>query len=465
MKKNLSLLLVIMILFSSLTLSSCKSNKSYMEFVTVMEILKKKYNKNDTMTVLQDEIKDRGLDQDPDSYVCILQSGISGDVEIPGEHEGAPVVAAASRKSEYGGMTSLKVSNGIRCLVGICYRDSSSYSIKKCSLPEDIAVVSCFSDCDCIKELDLSGVSEIKDSFSLCSRLRNLKVTSSTKKITGGSFNSCDDLEKLELPGKFEKLSKSFRNCTFLKELSISKEASGDDEIKEINECFDNCIVLEKISLNASVRSMTDSFNSLNALKTLNLEKMPDKIDGSFSECKAISEVVFREPVKEIKNSFNKNKSLKKVTFEKETREIENSFCNCAALTEVSFKARAESVKSSFNGNEALEKVSAPGGFGSVNDSFRDSTLREAPDELKKAAETQPEEKTPAGRTSIDADMASFLEKSDSEKALKSWCQRVSFRSRKREDSYLRIMILFSLMRMSGKSFMQSRIKNPIRSY
>ena len=155
-----------------------------------------------------------------------------------------------------------------------------------------------------LRNLDLSGVTDISSMFNGCYNLKTLNVSGwDTSKVTDMTkvFASCFELESLDLnswnTSKVEKMSGMFEHCTSLKKLNISGWKTSN--VVNMRNMFRDCSSLTELDLSS--------------WKTSNVYKM----DGMFRDCSSLTGLDL--------SSWKTS----------DVYEMEYMFMNCSSLTEL----------------------------------------------------------------------------------------------------------------------------------
>ena len=165
MKKTLSLLLAVLMLFSS---------------IAILTACAKKKDKNGIIYRLND---------DKDEYTVVGYKGDDSVVRIPEKFKGVPVTKIGDNAFD------------------------GCKSIKKISISDRVTSIGdyAFSLCENLKEIVIpDSVTRIGDyAFSLCYDLEYVKIGDSVESIGASAFSGCDSLESVVLPVSVKKIGRS----------------------------------------------------------------------------------------------------------------------------------------------------------------------------------------------------------------------------------------------------------------
>lgn len=143
------------------------------------------------------------LDETAGGY-CIIaaDTAISGDLVIPNQYDGMPVVRIAERAFyNCENLNSIELPDSITDIGASAFRGCSG--LTSIFLPDGLKVIS--SDC-----------------FHGCTDLRSIDIPSSVQQISERAFYECESLEEIVFPDSLQKIdSTAFRRCSSLSEIHI----------------------------------------------------------------------------------------------------------------------------------------------------------------------------------------------------------------------------------------------------
>lgn len=172
---------------------------------------------------------------------CILVDGVGSEesVAVPDEVGGCTVVEIADFAFFHTGHSQTQVNTKLR----------------EISLPDTIKRIGerAFGFCENLAKIEIPGsVEEIADYAFVNSGLVEAVIQPGMKKLGAGAFNICSYLEKIELPEGLESIGElAFANCRRLTEIRVP------NGVKSIGErAFRNCSGLTSIALSDTVEEM-----------------------------------------------------------------------------------------------------------------------------------------------------------------------------------------------------------------
>lgn len=198
------------------------------------------------------------------------------------------LIHVAKKNSDSKKITSYKVKDGTRLIAqGAFYLDSLTYTsadelvyadLKTISIPSSVKIVNAFAFYGCSKltQLNISdGVENIDgNAFEKCSSLKSISLPKALKKLNKNVFNSCDSLTTVTVCGNPELSQGAFNACKVLTSVEFAEGLKSFDL-----SVFNDCAKLATVTLPASLTKFTDGVaKGCDALKTIKSYK------GSASE-------------------------------------------------------------------------------------------------------------------------------------------------------------------------------------
>ena len=312
MKKIMSLLLSVLMLFTTITAVPLAGNAAVKTKYGQNAQYEYCINNNETVTIT--------------SYKC---KDFEGEVVIPSKIEGKRVTvideyAFASCKS----ITGVKVPDTVteirKGVFVFCYK------LKKVSLPKNLKKIAdlVFSDCVCLESIKIpDSVTAIGNgAFYNCLALENAELPKCLKRISAETFLHCESLTGITLPDSVTELcTESFAHCLSLKNIKIPGKVTkiGDsafegcrslskislpNKVKEIKEgTFEGCRSLTSVSIPGSVTAIgEEAFYDCTALRSVSVPKSVTKIGSrAFAYVLPLDENNKTEPVFIIKGYSN----------------------------------------------------------------------------------------------------------------------------------------------------------------
>lgn len=194
-----------------------------------------------------------------------------------------------------------------------------------------------FNNCTSLKSIEIpSGVTMIlSNTFFSCESLQSVTIPNSVRKISKDAFAGCRSLESITIPeGVTEIGSNVFGSCTSLQSITIP---AGITEISAYT--FYDCRSLQSITIPDSVTKIGDSaFFNCWSLKSV---VIPDSVTEigtyAFYNCAALQNISISSGIAEIQSgAFEYCTSLKSVVIPDSVTKIGNSaFENCSSLENI----------------------------------------------------------------------------------------------------------------------------------
>lgn len=158
------------------------------------------------------------LDETADGY-CIIaaDTSISGDLVIPDQYNGRPVVRIAERAFyNCETLTSIALPDSITAIGASAFRGCSG--LTSVSLPDGLEVIpsDCFHGCTALRFVDIpSGVQQISErGFYECESLEEIDLPDSLQKIDSSAFRRCSSLGEIQIPLSVERIGEHvFYSC------------------------------------------------------------------------------------------------------------------------------------------------------------------------------------------------------------------------------------------------------------
>lgn len=219
--------------------------------------------------------------------VCTTQTGLSGEVKIPVEINGYPVVSIGKDTSNPcipagSSVTAVLVPNTITAIKDGAFKGSTGMkrfdfyevesgeliamenaplrtigasafsgatSLEYLATPENLAIGdNAYSGCTKLKTIILSeGVATGKQSFKGCTAAINVTIGKNTT-LGDNCFEGCTSITTIYVPQTTRLGNYAFKGCTGLKNLEVGIETIGNQ--------FDNCYALENIVLDDTVKKV-----------------------------------------------------------------------------------------------------------------------------------------------------------------------------------------------------------------
>lgn len=253
-----------------------------------------------------------------------------------------------------------------------------------------------FSNCTSLTSVEIStSVFSIgKYAFSKCSSLKDIEIPYSIKTIGESSFCYCTSLKEIQIPSSVTSIEKlAFSGCSLIDEIEIPNSVKSIGEscfagcssltriefpsnLKMISwGTFYGCCSLKEVKIPSSVKSIEDNaFNGCCSLKELKLNSSIKSIGSfAFSECSSLTEIEIPSSVKTIgESAFSKCTSLIKIEILSSTIEkvCESTFSGCSSLTTMEIPSSVNSIENeAFSGCSSLIEARIPSSVISIGNS------------------------------------------------------------------------------------------------
>ena len=213
--------------------------------------------------------------------------------------------------------------------------------------------ISAFDSCNNIESINLKNVTDIVyGAFTNCKSLK--KVDYSNVQTLGlYSFMNCTSLKEVKLPDSLSSIgASSFRNCESLENLYIPQNINTIYEDDYDNYIFANCDNLNKVTVNESNKNYIVDNNTLYTKDFKTLIKQLDKNVETFTtrdETDLISTT-----------AFNDCKKLKNINTNNVTEIMYGGFANCDNLKDVLLPKVTELKGCVFAGCNSLKTFKMP---------------------------------------------------------------------------------------------------------
>lgn len=211
-----------------------------------------------------------------------------------------------------------------------------------------------FSNCTCIKEINLKNLNEIGSyAFSNCSELVDVKFTASIKRLGVGCFSYCTSIKEVVIGPSVEQIGEDlFRGCTGLEKITIpfvgrTKDSDIDyfgyffgfnlgDNFAEVDNMNNVPKSIKEVIITNDNNIGENAFANCEYIKTIEMSDTVKTIEkGAFSCCRALENIKLSNTLEVIKtDAFFYCQNLKTIFIPKSVSSIEYlAFSVCFDLT------------------------------------------------------------------------------------------------------------------------------------
>lgn len=258
---------------------------------------------------------------------------------------------------------------------------SGCTSLKKVEIPDTVTIIGawCFADCFSLESIVIpKGVTKIThNAFSRCNKLTSIKVSEDNKKYD--SRNNCNAVIETKtntllfgckssvIPDTVTSIgADAFSCCYLLKSINIP------NSVKSIGEnAFLMCTSLESVVIPDSIETVGEwAFAECTSLSSVKISNKLTAISGwMFSNCSSLSSVAIPASVETIDQSaFVDCSSLLQVSIPESVERVGDwAFCNCSSLSAVELPESLKSIgEGAFSNCTALKSVVIPKNVSSI---------------------------------------------------------------------------------------------------
>ncbi|MFD0702859.1 leucine-rich repeat domain-containing protein [Slackia equolifaciens] len=334
-----------------------------------------------------------------EAMVTHADSGISGDVEIPGTIEVGDQKYKVTSIGDHAfswctDLTEITIPESVTSIGDHAFRGCSS--LTQITIPEGVTSIGdhAFSECSSLTQITIpegvtsigdgafsycygltqiaipEGVTSIGDvAFRGCSSLTEVAIPESVTSIGGGAFNACSSLTQITIPEGVTSIGDyAFSGCSKLTEIAIPEGVTsiGDG-------AFNSCLGLTQITIPEGVTSIGDDafYDCLSLTQIAIPESVTSIGNGAFDGCSSLTEVAIPEGVTSIGyGTFAFCSSLKEITIPEGVTSIgDYAFSWCTGLTEVAIPESVTSIgQGTFADCSSLKEITIPESVTSIGD-------------------------------------------------------------------------------------------------
>lgn len=180
--------------------------------------------------------------------------------------------------------------------------------------------------------------------FSGCTALASITIPDSVERIGGWTFSNCTSLKNVTIPDSVKSIDGgAFSGCTALTSISIPNNVKSIDF-----HAFSGCTALTSVTISDSVEIIDSyAFSGCTALTSIIIPNSVESIElRAFSDCTALTSVTIPDSVTSVDSyAFSGCTSLKSVTIPDSVTGIDSyAFYDCTALTSITIPESVTSI-------------------------------------------------------------------------------------------------------------------------
>ena len=271
----------------------------------------------------------------PDSVTEIGNGAFMSCPELTGVTIGDGTLSIGVKAfMECGKLDSLKIGKHVKSIGTASFAVCSS--LVEVDIPESVEVIdsSAFQACASLEKVTGgSGVKSIgTKAFAGCTSLLFAAIGERVTSVGPAAFAYCGKLEEIIIPDGVEKVDDScFLGCTSLKTVTLNENV-----IAILRKAFSSCTSLERVENTENVKTIGAS--AFAYCKSLPEAVLPDGIDviesGTFAGCTSIKNVVINDKVTAVgAEAFYGCSSLERLEIGKNVSAIgDGAFASCTSL-------------------------------------------------------------------------------------------------------------------------------------
>lgn len=273
----------------------------------------------------------------PDGYGIYSYNGSGGDIVIPAEYKGLPVIEIGSSVFSYKNVTSLITNNNLLRIKNSAFQGNTNLKT---------VVIA-----DTVKEIE-------QQAFLACKNLESVTIGSGLEKLGQGVFSGCNWYYNFPVD-----------DAVYIGKIMYSYKGtvSGAFTIKDgtvsiADNAFDNQKGLTSIAVPQSVKYIGQyAFRDCASLKEIKLPKNLSELGNCAFKGSGLTTVVIPDSITTLSNAFNNCANLKSITIGKGVKQIDYAaFENCG-IEELIIPANVTEYGGAFSGNTTLKKLTILG--------------------------------------------------------------------------------------------------------
>ncbi|MDM8300743.1 leucine-rich repeat domain-containing protein [Collinsella tanakaei] len=315
-----------------------------------------------------------------EAMVTHADSGISGDVEIPGTIEVGDQKYKVTSIGDHAfswctDLTEIAIPEGVTSIGDHAFSGCSS--LTQIAIPEGVTSIGdhAFSECSSLTQITIpEGVTSIGDgAFSYCYGLTQIAIPEGVTSIGGVAFRGCSSLTEVAIPESVTSIGDgAFSGCSRLTQVAIPEGVTsiGDGT-------FFYCSRLTQITIPEGVTSIGDyAFSGCSSLTQITIPEGVTSIgDRAFNNCSSLTQIAIPEGVTSIgDHAFDFCFRLKEITIPEGVTSIgDYAFTYCSSLKEITIPESVTSIgDGAFYGCVNLTNVYVREGLSLGTDPFID---------------------------------------------------------------------------------------------
>lgn len=345
--KILSLLLSLLIVFSSFGICAFAAGESYLTFV------------------------DGG-----DFYqLSRCNQYAMGEINIPASYSGKPVTMIASNAfKDCERISKVTIPASVTSVGSSAFENCASLGTVVFESENCTIGTAAFRYCSTLKSITLpSGLKAIPiEAFAGCTALSSISIPSTVTTINKEAFKLCSSLQSVTIPASVTSIGTNvFLNCAKINEFKVQ---AGNTAYKAISSClydysgktliqYPNGKATTGFTVPAGTETIADSaFGSNSVLTSVTLPSGLKTLKAySFNKCTALSSVVIPDSVTYIgSQAFGGCTSLKSITIPKNVETYSGAFYNSGIETVVIANGVKKIDEKAFEKCASLKNVSIP---------------------------------------------------------------------------------------------------------
>lgn len=268
----------------------------------------------------------------PDGYGIYSYKGNGGDIVIPANYKGLPVIEIGSSVFSYKNVTSLVTNDNLLKISDHAF--SGNADLKTVVIA------------DTVNEIG-------QQAFMSCVNLDSVTVGKGLEKLGQGVFDYCNWYYNLPAGAIY------IGNVLYNYKGTVSGEFTiKDDAVSIADNAFDNQRKMTSINIPQSVKYIGQyAFRDCVSLKEISLPKNLEELGNGAFKNSGLTSVVIPDSMTLLSNAFSYCADLKSVTIGSGVREIDYAAFSGCGIEELVIPANVTSFGGAFSGNTTLKKL------------------------------------------------------------------------------------------------------------